>query len=166
MTSLDLSLISTYPSGCTTPTSPVKNQPSLNTSEFASSLLKYPFITLLPLITISPTAFPSLGTLTIVPTSFTSTSLRLSTPIPCLALSLACSALVNRFHSSLHSQTSAGPVASVIPYACVTWNPNFSTLSSSAAGGGAPPVRTSTLDSVASTRRLKMTGAQHMWVTR
>ncbi|KAF4358186.1 hypothetical protein F8388_009469 [Cannabis sativa] len=73
ITSFDRSFISIYPSEWTTPTSPVKNQPFLKANDVVFGSLKYPFIKLLPLITISPNDFPSRGMLSIVLKFFTST---------------------------------------------------------------------------------------------
>ncbi|GER47036.1 amp-dependent synthetase and ligase [Striga asiatica] len=148
ITSLHRSLISTYPSGWTTPTSPVCSHPSPlpKAARVASSSFKYPFITPLPLSTTSPIVFPSRFTLPEELSETTSTSATVSTLIPCLALSLERSAPPNRSHLACHSQTRAGPVASVRPYAWVTRKPSPSARSRRAAGGGDPPTRTSTKD--------------------
>uniref|UniRef100_A0A0A0KR73 Uncharacterized protein n=1 Tax=Cucumis sativus TaxID=3659 RepID=A0A0A0KR73_CUCSA len=96
ITSFDLSFISKYPSGCITPTSPVKNHPSSVIAFLvASGSLKYPSIIDPPLITISPIETPSLCTLFPVPESNTSASAIARVRTPCRAFNRARSVAGN-----------------------------------------------------------------------
>lgn len=70
----DPSLISKYPSGCMTPTSPAAKLPFLNAFEVDCGSFNYPFMILLPCMTISFIVLPSRGTLIIVFRSLTSKS--------------------------------------------------------------------------------------------
>uniref|UniRef100_A0A9I9EHL6 Uncharacterized protein n=1 Tax=Cucumis melo TaxID=3656 RepID=A0A9I9EHL6_CUCME len=171
ITSFDRSFISKYPSGCITPTSPVKNHPSsLIAFAVPSGSFKYPSVTDAPLTTISPMEAPSLFTLFLVSGSNTSTASTASIRTPCLAFSRACSIAGSWFHSDFHEQQMIVPALSVNPYPWVTTNPSDSVRSRIDAGGGAPAVRILTGRSSGKLSGefvsiLSTTGAPHKCVT-
>ncbi|KAL9262340.1 hypothetical protein AKJ16_DCAP20897 [Drosera capensis] len=171
ITSFNLSLISKYPSGCITPTSPVLNHPPSMFLAVASGSFKYPSMMEPPRITISPRVTPSCFTLFFVMRSITSTAVRPGVRTPCRAFSLACSVAGSLFQSFFQVQDTTTPPVSVSPYPWLTENPRDWVRRRIGAGGGAPAVRMWTL----SVRGLalgvpesifRMTGAPHMWVTR
>uniref|UniRef100_A0A7C8ZBL0 Uncharacterized protein n=1 Tax=Opuntia streptacantha TaxID=393608 RepID=A0A7C8ZBL0_OPUST len=170
--SLSLSLISKYPSGCITPTSPVRNHPvRVMDLDVPSGSFKYPSMTLPPLSTTSPRVDPSRLTGRPVLASNTSTSVIPRDRTPCLALSRARSLAGRLFHLDLHVEYTTRPPVSVSPYPWLTTNPRDSVRKRTEAGGGAPAVRiwvgfSKGLAFGMLANMLSTTGAPHMWVTR
>ena len=120
----------------------------------------------------SPIVFPSLRTFCMVWDSITAASTTARVASPCRALKEAYSSGEREFHSGRHRQYNAGPNVSVSPYEWVTSNPKFFIRESIAGEGGAPPVRTWTVDGnglillgPAEARIPDTVGAPHKWVT-
>eukprot|EP00252_Welwitschia_mirabilis_P021120 TRINITY_DN5322_c0_g1_i1.p2 TRINITY_DN5322_c0_g1~~TRINITY_DN5322_c0_g1_i1.p2 ORF type:complete len:245 (-),score=-42.59 TRINITY_DN5322_c0_g1_i1:1151-1885(-) len=115
MISFDRSLISIYPSGCRTATSPVRNHPPVKARAVASGLCRYPIISVGPRSITSPGDLPSLGTLRMVSGSFTSSSVRQSPRTPWRALMRARLDAGSWFQESCHVQQTTRPAVSVRP---------------------------------------------------